>query len=268
LSLGGLELDGANQQELLEKLREDHQAETDRRNRIVDKAKAALFIIGVTIPLMISVLTATKTTGFSGAEVVLLGLGVLSLILSAVCATSAVNIRAHHGLHLDDMVRVEGTRIFMHTESSRDLIERLYHCGKLNQKGILTISNLVDAAFVGIRNGLLLLSLAFFIALFRLYVLGGDRAKPAVAVASFADGRAAVAYVEAERNHIERVVIPRGQYVRLYDPQGNAEDSVADAGLVLRFISGRIEVVRQQDAEAILNSGVLARRKIRTTLGP
>lgn len=72
-----------------------------------------------------------------------------------------------------------------------------------------------------------------------------------------------VKHIQEQSDDIEKVVIPQHPYI-VMQPTGEQ----VEAGLVIHLISGRLKIIpNKEDAEAVLNDGILNRMKIRIELG-
>jgi hypothetical protein len=70
-------------------------------------------------------------------------------------------------------------------------------------------------------------------------------------------------YVQERSDDIERVQIPRSPTVDLSHPPDPAVVHRVEAGMILRFVASNFEVLSVEQAEAVLNDGILNRAKIR-----
>ena len=156
--------------DLIVDFKTDYDKELDRRNRIVDRGRSGLFIIGVTIAVMMASLNFIRNESLTLVECTLLALAIVSLVLSAIGVTAAVNVRKGYGLFLDDLIQANKGKIAIVKRSKRKSVEQLYHLGKLNQKATAIIANYVDASYVGIRNSIILIAAFFGAVLFRLFL--------------------------------------------------------------------------------------------------
>lgn len=153
--------------ETLDKVEHDYKNEIERRNQIVDKGRAGLFVIGLTVTLMMTILKYNHQVSLSVYEIGLLLVAVVSFVLSAITFVMAVKIRERHGVYLDRIINANGSSLTIVKESSEKKIKELYHIGKLNQLETTIISNYVDASYIGLRNGIISLAVFFMISLFR-----------------------------------------------------------------------------------------------------
>jgi hypothetical protein len=151
---------------VIQELRADYERELERRYRIIDKGKGAFLIIGVTVGIM----TGTISYVLDHSEIgtlhrILVGVAILSLVLCSIALTAALTLRERYGIFLDSMITENNSILSIVSMSRKQLVEYLYHAGKLNQIGTTIIANYVDASYVGIRNSLILLALVCGLAL-------------------------------------------------------------------------------------------------------
>ena len=160
--------------EILKDLNEFHQREKGRKGTVEDKAKACLFIIALTITLILGSLTFIKGgepgTPFYLTGIVILILGVIFLCLSGITAIKALNVREYHDIQLHDRVGEDGTKLNIIKVEREEKISLLYKIIKLNQLTTNIRSNYVYATFIGIRNGIILISIFFILAVTDLYI--------------------------------------------------------------------------------------------------
>lgn len=74
-------------------------------------------------------------------------------------------------------------------------------------------------------------------------------------------------YIRERSDEIERVVIPQHPVVTLYDPQNGEDRQSIEAGMIIHLTTGNYQVLTPSEAETVLNSGILHRRRIRIELG-
>jgi hypothetical protein len=159
---------------ILKELNEFHQQEKGRKGTVEDKAKACLFIIALTITLILGSLNFIKGvepgTPFYLPGIVILIIGVIFLFLSGITAIKALNVREYHDIQLHNRVREDGTKLNIIKEEREERISLLYKIIKLNQLTTNIRSNYVYATFIGIRNGIILISIFFILAVTDLYI--------------------------------------------------------------------------------------------------
>jgi hypothetical protein len=75
-------------------------------------------------------------------------------------------------------------------------------------------------------------------------------------------------YLQEKSDDIEKVVIPQHPFITVYDRNNRQQAERVEAGLVVHWLNGKWTIVpNQQDAEAVLNDGILNRMKIKIELG-
>lgn len=74
-------------------------------------------------------------------------------------------------------------------------------------------------------------------------------------------------YIRERCDDIERVVIPQHPFITLFDPQNQEDKRDIEAGMIIHLVSGNYQVLTPAEAEAVLNNGILNRRRIRIELG-
>jgi hypothetical protein len=83
----------------------------------------------------------------------------------------------------------------------------------------------------------------------------------------FASHEEVLDYIRARCDEIERVVVPQHPVITLYDPQNQRDKQDIEAGMIIHLTSGNYQVLTPAEAEAVLNSGILYRRRIPIELG-
>lgn len=97
-------------------------------------------------------------------------LGVILLFLSGITAIKAFNIGEYHDIYLNDRIREDGTRLNIVETPQEDKVSVLYKIVKLNQLTTNIRTNYVYATFIGIRNGIILVSIFFILAVTDTYI--------------------------------------------------------------------------------------------------
>ena len=155
-----------NVDELIEELEVYHQKEVERKKTIEDKAKSSLFVIALSVTLILGSLNFIKDikTGTNFTLILLLlFLGLIYLVLSGVSSIKALNISEFHDIYIGDLINEKEDEKNIKIIDKKDRAEQLYKNIKLNQLKTNIKSNYVYATFVGIRNGIILISLFFII---------------------------------------------------------------------------------------------------------
>lgn len=153
----------------LEDLKSELSNQLDRRNRIVDKARSALFIIGITVAIMIGSLNLAKAddVGIRLGEMIMLAVSVAYLMLSTLTVTAAVNVSRHYGRYLEGIVSANGGELKVIKKSTAEQAQEMYRLAKLNEDTMIVIANHVFASYVGIRNGIVLIVTFFAMVMSR-----------------------------------------------------------------------------------------------------
>lgn len=73
-------------------------------------------------------------------------------------------------------------------------------------------------------------------------------------------------YVQERSDDLEKVVIPQFHPFHLVDPTGKTVAIWEGVGMVLYFALGGRKVLNREDAERVLNDGILHRMKVRIEL--
>ncbi len=158
---------GKNQDldEFVKELTEHHHKEIERKKVIEDKAKASLFIIALSITLILGSLGFIKGRGVTLEPYILLILttGVIYLLLSGITSIRALNIREFYDIYLENRIEENRGNLNIMSLDNQDRIARFYKIINLNQLMTMIRSNYVYATFIGIRNGIILLSLFFIL---------------------------------------------------------------------------------------------------------
>ena len=159
---------------IIEELKEYHQKESKRKEIIEDKAKASLFIIALSVMLILGSLNFIENSDDSiilkFSELFILVLGIIYLLLSGITAIKAINIRKFYDVYLNDEIEESESRLKVIRLDEKDRIILLYRIIQLNQLITNIRSNYVYATFVGIRNGIILISLFFIIIVCKIYL--------------------------------------------------------------------------------------------------
>lgn len=158
---------------LVDEIKTYHKDESTRRLIIDDKAKANLFIIALSVTIILGSLSFIKDPGNKFVTtlpvLLLLIVGVAYLLLAGITAIKALNIREFYDIYLRDLVTEADGRLNVAKISNEDLICKHYKNTKLNELTNIIKSNYVYATFIGVRNGILLISIFFIIAVGSIY---------------------------------------------------------------------------------------------------
>ena len=142
--------------------------EVERKRSIEEKAKSSLFVVALSVTISMTILGLLKDFHLAGitiAAVVLFLVALLYLILASITAIKAINIGEFHSLSLSHFIEREDGSLKRTRISDAEKAVDLYKYLKLNQRTNNIKANYVYATFIGIRNGIVLLALFFFILL-------------------------------------------------------------------------------------------------------
>jgi hypothetical protein len=156
-----LDLDEFNKE-----LEEYRDSENDRKKVIDDKAKSSLFVVTLSITVILAGLNFIKDgkVTFRPPLLLLMIVGVAYFVLSAITAVRALNVREFYTLGPDDWIDQAQEQPTVMSLQKLTRVKMLYAAVKANELTLNIKTNFVDATFIGIRNGIILLSLAFIIA--------------------------------------------------------------------------------------------------------
>lgn len=166
-----IEINGNNEDDLLEIVREHHHREFDRDNKIEDKAKSSLFIVTLSITFILGSLNYINgvNTWIIPEIIVLIVLiiGVFYLVFAAVTSIKTIHATPSYDIYIDN--RIEGFKSSFHDNlkmvkiNKKQEINTLYECIKLNELWMIIKLNFMDATFAGLRNGIILVSVFFIL---------------------------------------------------------------------------------------------------------
>lgn len=149
--------------DVLTLVKEQSDGENERRKNVLEKAKAGLFIVGISVAFMFGSLTyASRQPELGTWEAILLTVSAAYMVASSITLTIAVNVKEQFGLYLDFYVKVTDTKINLTSMGRGEQLTELVHATKCNQLITNSIASYTSAGFTGIRNGLLAAA-AFFV---------------------------------------------------------------------------------------------------------
>lgn len=73
-------------------------------------------------------------------------------------------------------------------------------------------------------------------------------------------------YIQERSDDIEKVQIPQMPTVSITHPKNPHHEIRLAAGMIVRMVSGSFEVLSKDQAELVLNDGILTRMKIKIEL--
>lgn len=158
---------------LIEDIKECHKNERSRKEIIEDKAKASLFVISLSVTLLLGSLDFIKDPNsgiiFKIFMFLILVLGLSYFLLSGYSSIRAFNIRKFFDIDINELIKEKEGKLNIINLSDKDKISEMYKNIKINQLITNIRSNYVDATFIGIRNGIILISLFFIIVIVNIY---------------------------------------------------------------------------------------------------
>lgn len=252
LRLEGFELDEPALQAALAELKAEYEREEDRRNRLSEKARAALLIIGVVVALVSSSPAFVNSSGIWIHELVLLVFTVVTFALSAVTLTMAVDVRAWHGLYLDSKFIRKDNVLSVEPSPPRQEILDLYVCWKLNHSVLSDVGNLVSTSYLGIRNGILSLACLFLLVILRLAVPVPSASISKSSFHQITTLSEAKEIIAKNQTTISRVTIPAGRTIVLHQADGT-KFQYSRIGMVLEMNEYPWYVLPDAVAEGLLN---------------
>ena len=78
----------------------------------------------------------------------------------------------------------------------------------------------------------------------------------------FESSEALLAFVKERSDDMEKAIIPMSTTLHFNPNDGGPAKIINNAGMVLNLINGMRHVLTKQDAESVLNDGILTRMKI------
>jgi len=145
-------------------LKECHEKEIERKKTIEEKAKASLLAITLAITLMLGIITFIlknpieigKSDLLHNSKFVLIfSCGVLYFLYAGWAALRSIRIDEFAEISLEDEIRIK------QNQASRN--KELVQCIELNRLVTRKRSNYLDSSYIGIRNGIICLSICFVI---------------------------------------------------------------------------------------------------------
>jgi chromosome segregation ATPase len=154
--------------ELINELKNFYQKEQDRKTTIETKAAASLFIIGLSVTLILGSLEFIRNfesgVVFKFIVFLILIVGVVYLLFSGVAALKALIIRELYDEDINDRIKEDKSKLNIEALGDKNRLVQFYRNIKLNQLVTNIRSNYVYATFIGIRNGIMLISIFFMVS--------------------------------------------------------------------------------------------------------
>lgn len=162
-----IEFEEREKEEILKIIKKYHVDEFKRKNVMEDKAKSSLFIIAISITFFLGSFNFINETGtLISLEIkIILALimifGVIYLLLSGITSIMALYNKGYYDIYLDKKFIGNYEKIVPVDLSAEEQIKIFYESAKLNQILTNIKSNYVAATLIGIRNGIILITLFF-----------------------------------------------------------------------------------------------------------
>lgn len=145
-----------------------HEREAERKKIIEEKGRAALFIVALSITIGLATLGLLKDLQNNWLSIVafcFFSIGLLYLLIAGITALRVVNIGEFHQITISDELEERKDVITESRASKQVMILKLYRYLKLNQHINNIKANFAYATFIGIRNGIVLIAMFFFLIL-------------------------------------------------------------------------------------------------------
>lgn len=157
-----------------------HEREIERKKTIEEKAKACLLAITLSITLILGMVTLIfknpieidksnilRNSGF----ILIFSCGVLYFLYAGYAASRSIRIDEFSDISLEDEIKIK--------EEKASRQEELIQCIELNRLVTRKRSNYLDSSYIGIRNGIICLSLCFVILILNAQGINVDAVKSA-----------------------------------------------------------------------------------------
>jgi hypothetical protein len=151
----------------INQLKDDLKAQDDRKKGLEDKLRAILFTIGIVISAMIFTLgnVPSRSNILGWISIVILVGGIIYLVSSAIRSVETLIPLPFHSAK--SFVKFVNGNLIQYAEDTKENQLKEYLKSKLLNDNInLRIANKVYASFKLLRNGIILISCYFFVALF------------------------------------------------------------------------------------------------------
>lgn len=155
-------LEKSNISEYLEQTILFNEREKKRKEIIEDKAKSSLLAITISITIILNVFKSDFGI-YSKYCIIMITVGILYFVFGAIASLNALNIKEFYDIYIDEILRKENDKIIPISLSQNEKIRRLYKYIKLNQEITRMRANYVYAAFICIRNGIIMLTIFFML---------------------------------------------------------------------------------------------------------
>lgn len=138
--------------------------EKDRQKVIDEKARSSLVSISIIIAVMLTMLK--EGTAINCPFNILVIIAVIYFLSAVLGAVKAIERLPYSQINVEDIVKLSGSSIEIHTSPDNDKLVSLFKYYKLNSILNNIKGNFVDASFKSIRNGVVILSLSIILMMF------------------------------------------------------------------------------------------------------
>ncbi len=149
----------------LKELKELHQNEKDRKRIVEEKARAGLFTVSLSIGLISGGLgfisQAKGEVNLFALENVVILFGVMYLLASSITVVRSLYLEKLYDVYLGERFKNNAGKIEAIDVNNNDKCKEFYKNIKLNQYITNKRANYAQASFVGIVNGLILMTIFF-----------------------------------------------------------------------------------------------------------
>lgn len=163
-----------NLKKALKEVEEFYFCERERKKIIEDKAKVATLAITVSVAFILGSLDFVENDflNFSSKMnlfyIILLIAGTMYFVTAAISSISALNIGAYYYVNISDHLIKTSDSMDVEYErlDDRKLLEEFYNAIDLNQVILTEKTSLVYASYLSLRNGIIMISFSFLLAVF------------------------------------------------------------------------------------------------------
>lgn len=142
----------------IEQVKFDLEKQVERNKRIEEKAKSLLFIIAVVFTAITFSLNYIKDIFVIKSQIIaiiFLFVSILYLIFGSIRTLQALNLR-QYAIHQIEVDKGDNEYFVVKKPSEKELLDKLIKIKQLNDLVNINQSNFVYAAFISIRNGIII----------------------------------------------------------------------------------------------------------------
>lgn len=152
-----------NLDESINILKSIYDREVNRKKTIEDKAKSSLFIVSLTISFTLGSLGFLNSMGLLSEVyiLVLLIIGLVYLMLSGINCINVLSITEYYYIHPNNQIIESESKLIFNNFKKEEIANYLYKINKLNELIIQIKTNFAYSTLVGIRNGMVFLTIFF-----------------------------------------------------------------------------------------------------------